>query len=185
MNDENSFALVKRPPSVVEKAEPGAKRILSGMVADTLALVKEEHSAKREIRVLTCSGEEAILASWKGIIQVHLGEAYDVNVTDRNTGSKILEYVRQQPIDLIVAMVNNILVPASDGNDRILKAIELLAHLKAEYGMPIIAFSTFVPESFDLPELLKQGGINNFLWAPYEFKDALKALDDCLMKAEP
>ena len=40
MNGKNDFALVPRPPGALEKAEPGAKRILSGMVADTLALVK-------------------------------------------------------------------------------------------------------------------------------------------------
>jgi TPR repeat protein len=38
MNENNGFALVPRPPGAIEKAEPGAMRILSGMVADTLAL---------------------------------------------------------------------------------------------------------------------------------------------------
>jgi len=37
MDEEGRFALVPRPPSAVEKTEPGAKRILSGMVTDTLA----------------------------------------------------------------------------------------------------------------------------------------------------
>lgn len=40
MDGNHNFALVPRPPSAVEKAEPGAKRILSGMVADTLALAR-------------------------------------------------------------------------------------------------------------------------------------------------
>ena len=40
MNEKDNFALVPKPPSAVEKAAPGAKRILSGMAADTLALVK-------------------------------------------------------------------------------------------------------------------------------------------------
>lgn len=44
MNEKNDFALVPRPPSAVEKAEPGAKRILSGMVADTLALASKERA---------------------------------------------------------------------------------------------------------------------------------------------
>jgi TPR repeat protein len=39
MSKKSDFALVPRPPSALEKAEPGAKRILSGMVADTLALI--------------------------------------------------------------------------------------------------------------------------------------------------
>lgn len=40
MNEKNDFALVRKPSSAVEKAAPGAKRILSGMVADTIILVE-------------------------------------------------------------------------------------------------------------------------------------------------
>jgi TPR repeat protein len=38
--NQNDFPLVPRPSSAVEKAAPGAKRILSCMVVDTLALIK-------------------------------------------------------------------------------------------------------------------------------------------------
>ncbi len=41
MNEKENFALVRKPRNAIEKAEPGAKRVLSGMVADTLALVKK------------------------------------------------------------------------------------------------------------------------------------------------
>jgi hypothetical protein len=36
MNEKKENALVPRPPSAVQKAVPGAKRILSGIVADTV-----------------------------------------------------------------------------------------------------------------------------------------------------
>ncbi len=42
MNQNNNFALVRKPSSAVEKAAPGAKRILSGMVSDMLSLSKLE-----------------------------------------------------------------------------------------------------------------------------------------------
>ena len=42
MNESDNFALVPRPLGTLEKAEPGAKRILSGMVADTLAVARRE-----------------------------------------------------------------------------------------------------------------------------------------------
>jgi formylglycine-generating enzyme required for sulfatase activity len=42
MNEKNDFALVPRTPTAVEKAEPGAKRILAVMVADVLALAPLE-----------------------------------------------------------------------------------------------------------------------------------------------
>ena len=50
-NDDS--ALVPRPSSAVGKAEPGAERILSGMVADTLALANREQlkPAKARFRI--------------------------------------------------------------------------------------------------------------------------------------
>jgi len=42
MNGENNFAMVPRSPGALEKADPGTKRLLSGMVADTLALASKE-----------------------------------------------------------------------------------------------------------------------------------------------
>jgi tetratricopeptide (TPR) repeat protein len=51
MSETNNFALVPRAPSSLERAEPGARRILSGMVADTLALAKRERSSKRVLCV--------------------------------------------------------------------------------------------------------------------------------------
>jgi hypothetical protein len=38
MSKYNDFALVPTVPSPIEKTEPGAKRILSNMVSDTLAI---------------------------------------------------------------------------------------------------------------------------------------------------
>jgi TPR repeat protein len=48
VNDPNKFALVPRPSNAVGKAALGAKRILSGMIADTLALVSERGNAEVE-----------------------------------------------------------------------------------------------------------------------------------------
>jgi TPR repeat protein len=42
MNEQNNSALVRKPSSAVEKAAPGAKSILSGMAAETLAVAREQ-----------------------------------------------------------------------------------------------------------------------------------------------
>lgn len=42
MNEKNNFALVPRPTDAIEKTQLGAKRLLSAIVADTLALVRVE-----------------------------------------------------------------------------------------------------------------------------------------------
>jgi TPR repeat protein len=48
MSEKDNFALVRRPPSAVEKAQPGARRILSAMAADTLAVALEADKMRRE-----------------------------------------------------------------------------------------------------------------------------------------
>ena len=48
VSEKNDFAVVRRPSSAVEKAAPGAKRILSGMVAETLAVARKTDALRRE-----------------------------------------------------------------------------------------------------------------------------------------
>ncbi len=65
----DKFALVTRPPGALEKAEPGAKRILSGIVADVLALQKGNEAAE-----VWCRRGEA---SYRGIAVMNdRAEAY-------------------------------------------------------------------------------------------------------------
>ena len=45
MNEKKENALVPRPPSAVEKTASGPKRILSGIVSDTLALASREQGS--------------------------------------------------------------------------------------------------------------------------------------------
>lgn len=53
MNEKDNFALVPKPPSSLLKSEPGTRRILSGMVADTLAVATKEtcKPAKARFRI--------------------------------------------------------------------------------------------------------------------------------------
>jgi TPR repeat protein len=46
MKGENDFAMVRKPSSAVEKAAPGAKRVLAGMVAETIALAESRSLIK-------------------------------------------------------------------------------------------------------------------------------------------
>ena len=47
MEEKNDFALVRKPSGAVEKAAVGTKRILSGIVADTLDLARK--IARKEV----------------------------------------------------------------------------------------------------------------------------------------
>src|SRR6266550_4484466 len=70
MNENNEFALVPKPPGALEKSEPAAKRILSGMVADTLALGKEAFSpVAKSFRIGEyewCEPDYRQLMTWAG-----------------------------------------------------------------------------------------------------------------------
>ena len=179
-NGENhkNFPLARRPSSAVEKAMPGAKRILSGMVADALALAKKQPPTKRVIRVLTCTGDQDMSQVWQEIIQEHLGSGYIVEVTDKGEVTEILELVNQQSFDIIIPLINNILAPIPvdfDGNyfeNRVRKAVELFTRLKAQFDIPIIALCGAEP-NFNLPERLKLGGIDAFFWYDRAFFDSL------------
>jgi|ERR1041385_3828 hypothetical protein len=52
MNGSDDFALTPRPPNTLEKSGPGAARILAGIVADTLALVKRDSFAPAAAKFL-------------------------------------------------------------------------------------------------------------------------------------
>jgi len=68
MNEKNNFALVRKPSSAVEKAAPGAKRILAGIVADTLPLAKAAAYAALRERVLACVKCPHLVSSRKNVV---------------------------------------------------------------------------------------------------------------------
>jgi CheY-like chemotaxis protein len=63
VDETDNLALVPRPPGALEKTEPGVKRILSGMVADTLALAKQKSP-----RIVLVDDEEVILMLYQTIV---------------------------------------------------------------------------------------------------------------------
>jgi predicted ATP-grasp superfamily ATP-dependent carboligase len=81
MNERGNSALVPRPPGSLEKAEPGAKRILSNMVADTLALAKKETPRKsRPLRIVQVNDETCV------------NEVFDIFIRDRFQDATVLSF---------------------------------------------------------------------------------------------
>lgn len=78
MDEKNNFALVPRSSSALENAEPGPKRVLSGMVTDTLALAraaKEKRDLERAHRFAVAIEEFPMLirkAAKEGVVDVGL-----------------------------------------------------------------------------------------------------------------
>jgi TPR repeat protein len=69
MNEVEKFALVPRPSGALEKAEPGTKRVLAGMVQDALSLARTKYQVRR-IPALS-HYTRADLENW-----FHKGESY-------------------------------------------------------------------------------------------------------------
>lgn len=125
MNEPKDFALVPRLPTAVVKSEPGAKRVLSGMVTDTLALAKKKPSPKTVLSVLLrgFSGNR-----WPDIIEAIIesqwGNQYAVKVTDESVGPTILlELGKQYPFDVFIVKVDKLPPHFHDLDDFALKPV--------------------------------------------------------------
>ena len=114
MSESNNFALVPKLPGALERAEPGAKRILSGMVADTLALARKEQVAKPRGKLLIVDDEDTV-RQWMRVV---FKDEYDVFMAE--DGLTAIELAEQNDIDVVVT---NIHMAGMSG-------IELLERLK-------------------------------------------------------
>lgn len=182
MIEADSFALVPKPSGAIEKAEPGAKRILADMVTGTLALAMQQQRGKLVLSVLMGAGDADFAEMVGSMVQERFSARFDVRmIADTNSATELLRRAEKQPFDLLFAVINNILWDQPDMTEtRIRKVVELLAHLKAQYGKPIIAFSGWRPETFDLTEVLAQVGIDAFFWLPFDPEAFADALEVCL-----
>ncbi|HTX22703.1 MAG TPA: response regulator [Candidatus Aquilonibacter sp.] len=156
MNDEkNDFALVPRPTGALEKAESGAKRVLSGMVKDTLALVKQ---GTLSILIGGFSGNR-----WSSLFQILIESQwknqYSINVSTEQDVAGMIQRAERQPFDLF-------LLNTPEQNN--LKPYETsLADLKNKHGKPIIVWGT---------EVCRPAGADFYLNWPTWVEDLLKAV---------
>ena len=102
----DEFSLVPRAPSALEKVEPGAKRIISGMVADTLALARP-HKAQ-SLRVIYVDDDYVVLRLVSLIIR---GKFKDVTIDTFQNGDKAWEELSRADPDLLITDLLNNNVP--------------------------------------------------------------------------
>lgn len=127
---QNDFALVPKPSRALEKAKPGAKRILSGMVADTLILAKKAGL----FRIILLDDEAPLMALMEKVI---LHRFKNVTVQKFQDGeSAWQELLRADPDFLIMDMIR----PGMTGWD----LLPLLSQRKVKY--PILVNSGYVKE---------------------------------------
>src|SRR5208282_5973874 len=157
MSEKNDFALVPRPPGAVEKAAPGAKRILSGIVADTLALAKKEPYGKPTLTVLV-GGDASTIEAFQTMIKYIVNEECDLRFIQFLTETELIRAVEDQPFDLIVVYLWGVYW-STWGGGFVARAVEVLARLKAQYRKPI-----FAQQGMDLREQFEGTGVTFNLW---------------------
>ncbi len=162
MYESSNSALVPRAPSSLEKAEPGAKRILSGMVADTLALAKKEPPRESgPLRIVVVDDEPYCLEAFELIIRYWFKDV--TLLLFSNSSEAWQELAREGPDLLILDM------PLSG-----LEILPLLAEHKVKY--PIVATSAFYSEK-EMRQHADPKLNVSFLWKPFDAETLVKALE--------
>jgi len=100
MNEKNDFALVPRAPRLLENAEPGARRILSGMVADTLALAKQNASLDTRPKILLVDDDPDLLDMYREILVGGLPGGPEVRTAI--SGPRALAMLEAEPFQLLI-----------------------------------------------------------------------------------
>jgi len=169
MNEENRFALVPRIPGAIEKAEPGAKRLLSGMVFDTLALAKKEPPRKsRPLRIVIVNDEEGPLRSFEIVIRRWFK---DVTMLFFDNGAAALEELLQTNPDLLI----------TDDTMPVMGGDKLCQHLfDRQVTYPIIVHSSWEPTEQWVRGFANRGLNVTFLPVPFDVESILKAVETAL-----
>ncbi|HXT40598.1 MAG TPA: response regulator [Candidatus Angelobacter sp.] len=181
MNESDNFALVPMAPGAIEKAQLGAKRILSGMVADTLALAKKEPSAKPVFTALL--GKDHFADLYRLLLKSQLGEQYDLNIIQFESATELLKLAEEHAFDFVAVYLLNIVWDAGVYSDMVCadaawgkwnfsRAHEVLGRLYSSYGKPI-----FATQGLELTKEFEGTGVA-FVTAPFEieaFRNVIKA----------
>src|SRR2546422_6794494 len=135
MNEKNDSALVPRQPRALEKAEPGMRRILSGMVGDTLALAK-----KKPPRIVIVDDEEHALMIIATMVRTCFKDV--ILQTFQNRDEAWQELMRADP-DLLITDMNNDNVPGRTQYFGMSgwKMLPMLAERKVKYPILVVSGS--------------------------------------------
>ena len=182
--ERDNFALVPKPPSAIEKAEPGAKRVLSGMVADTLALVKK--AARPKPRVVLVNDDANMLQ----LLESAICDFY--TVLKFQSGEQAWQQLQREDPDILITDMQR----PDDTMDG-WAMIPLLADKKVKYPIVVVSgYSESAAKHYDetgnkaisvtFRDLLQQARqtLNiKALAMPFENEELLKVLKACLEKS--
>jgi TPR repeat protein/FixJ family two-component response regulator len=168
-----NLPLARRPSSAIEKVAPGAKHILSGMVADTLGLVKKKE--RKKLRVVVLDDEEGPRRSCVAMLKGcwHRG-AEIVEFEDARDAWR--ELSRTDP-DIFITDIRH-------GGISCFEMLTWLAERKVKYSVLVIsAVLGCFPDSVEVQRVRRNWRPNlnvSFLCKPWSVKEFRTALDTAL-----
>ena len=171
MSEKDNFALVPRPPGSLEKAESRAKRIVTGMVAETLALAKKgAPCSQHPLRIVSVDDEDWRLEIVEMTISGYFNGVTVQSFLDAEEAWQDL--LRTDPDLLITDDIMSKLM----GED----IVRRLADRKVAY--PIIVISGWDgPETEQwVSDCVKRGVDVTLLRAPYDLESLARALESGL-----
>ena len=142
MNVKNNGALVQKPSSAVEKAAPGAKRVLSGMVKDTLALAKPVFTVFLGDSLMPGEIGNGLFGELvESVIKSDWQKHYSLKFIHFKRESELLKLVSDTSFNLIFLYVSGVEWATGDPriNKDFSKPVEVLSKIRTRYGKPIIA----------------------------------------------
>ncbi|HXT40750.1 MAG TPA: response regulator, partial [Candidatus Angelobacter sp.] len=153
----------------------GAKRILSGIVTDALALAKKEPPAKPPFTVLLQQPE----TPFKTWLESKLNEKHDVRIILFKRASELLALMNQQPFDVaVVCGIEWDTLTHLEYKYRTPEAFKVLAGLNARYGKPIITMKGLATQ--ELVERLEGENELDFWYGRFSTREFWDTLESCL-----
>jgi len=157
---------------------------------DVIRRSKEERMkegvVKREMRVLTGNIEPNFDHMLSVIITKRLGGEYELCFMTAGYGEDLLRLTEEHSFDIFILVTNNILFKRKNVTikDRGRKVLEIIAHLRATYGKPIIAASAFWTKDTSFAKRARNAGVSCYLDMPFKPEEFLEPF--CrLMEIEP
>jgi hypothetical protein len=182
IDKRGGYALVKKPSSAVERAAPRVRGILSGMVAETLAIAKKERLARPLFTGLMSDGPIEEAAAF--IIETELKNRCDVKFIRFKSATELMKLAADTPFDLIFAYLGNVKWDIGKGhakdhayNVAVEPAVDVLGQLKARYDKTVVAV-----QGIRLAKQFEGTGVT-FLYSLYTVQELLEMLSPCLRKS--
>jgi FixJ family two-component response regulator len=162
--NNKDFALARKPSSAVKKAAPRAKRIVSGMVGDALALAKKKSS----LRIVVIDDDSEVLELLSILIEETFENATVLAFTNPNKA--VQELLHTDP-DLLITDDK---MPSLTGQDIVRRLFD------KNVTYPIIVHSGWTPTEEWVREYVGQGFNVKFVEVPFKNHHFIKILETAL-----